>query len=432
MSNNLGSNHGTKVVRSFAKAFESMLVLGKTVDTDTTKDGHDAATGETIYVKRPHQHKSIRTPGGDISSSTADEIIAGRIAVTKQDYITVYKNWSDVEQALELDQLDELMEGIAEEMCLELETSLGQFMIENAGLHYGTPGQAVNNWNEVSGAAALMKAIGVPMTNSYYVMNPFSQSNLANVQANLNGDDKMIRDAWRDSMLSPNVGGLRAMTSSSLKNYTAGAASDRAGTLAATPTATYVAAKDSMTMSLSLTGLSTSTTDAVRPGDIIEFTGTGANARSHVNIKTRETIMGASGTPVPFSCTVVTGGDTNGSGAVTVTVTAPAIYETAGGKGAYNNISAALASGDAFTIKGAADTVYQPNLFYNKGAFMVNTIQIPKLEAQDVTYKSKSGYVMRFSRGSSLLANTHQLRVDMVPAFGIAQPLMAGKGYGLS
>lgn len=432
MANALGSNHGTKVVKKFAEQFETQAVLSKMVRPTSGAEGLDSDTGDTYYIKRPHLYKAIRTSGGDISSETPSDITSGRIAVTKQDYITTYLNWTDVEQALEMNQLEQILAPAAEEIITELELSLGQFMIENSGLSYGTPGQALNNWNEVSGAAALLKSIGAPMLNSSYVMNPFGQSNLAGVQNGLNAASDLVKSAWENATISKNVGGIAARTSSALNTFQSGATADRAGTLAATPIQTYAGAKDTMIATLSLTGLTASTTDAVRAGDIIEFTGTGNDARSHVNARTRKVIMGSDGAPVPFRCVVVTGGDTSGAGAVTVTVAGAPIFESAAGTGAYNNISAALASGDAFTILGAAGTTYQPNLFFAKEAFILDTVKIPKLEAQDVNFKTMSGFQLRMSRGSSLLANTHQLRIDLVPGFGCANPLMAGKGFGLA
>jgi len=88
MANELGSNHGTKVVKKFAEKFENTIVLAKAIRTASGQEGLDANTGDTYYIKRPHQHKAIETTGGDITGQAADDITSGRIAVTKQNYIT--------------------------------------------------------------------------------------------------------------------------------------------------------------------------------------------------------------------------------------------------------------------------------------------------------------------------------------------------------
>ena len=99
----------------------------------------------------------------------------------------------------------------------------------------------------------------------------------------------------------------------------------------------------------------------VKAGEIIEFTGSGADARSYTNPITRETIIGADGNPVKWRATVTADVTLDGSGEGDLVVTGPAIYEA---DGQYNNISAALDNGDVFNILGSSATQYQPNLFF--------------------------------------------------------------------
>lgn len=434
MANNLASNVSTKVAKVIMDGFQSSQVLTKTVNTSLVagQNGVTNETGDTVYLKRPHQYKAIETSDGDISSSTKNDLASGRVAATVQNFITVPIEYTNLEEVTQLNQLQEILSPASEELCTRLELNLGQKIVENAGLTYGSPGTVVDAWLDVAGAGATMKAVGVPDSGEkYYVMNPFSQANLAGVQNGLSGNDKLIATAWEKSQLSGNFGGLIGLSSNSLKNFTAGAASDRTGTLAATPNATWATHKDTMIQTLSLTGLSASTTDAVRAGDVIEFTGTGANARSFVNVKTRETAMAADGTPLKWRCTVVTGGNTDGTGAVTVTVTNAAIYGASGGADEqHTNISAALTSGDAFTILGSASTIYQPNLAYHKNAFALATIKLPKLHATDVIATTKEGLSMRITKYSDGDANKQMWRIDMLPVIGVINPLFACKGFG--
>jgi hypothetical protein len=224
---------------------------------------------------------------------------------------------------------------------------------------------------------------------------------------------------------------MTAIASNALNTRTSGAASDKVGTLAATPDATWATAKDTMTQTLQLTGLSISTTNAVRAGDIIEFTGTGASARSFVNMLTRKPVMGTNGAPQPFRCTVVTGGNTDGSGNVTVTVTGPAIYGTTGLDSQYQTISAPLTSGDAFTILGSASTVYQPSMFYHKSAFGIATVRLPKLHATDTIATTKDGLSMRITQYSDGDKNLQRWRIDILPVLAVLNPFLAGQGFGL-
>ena len=429
MPNVLDSAHGEKVVKGFAKSFENNIVLPMAITRTSGSEGLDPSTGETYYKKRNHQHKAVRTPDGDLTGQTADAFISGRYAITKQDYITVEKEWTDVEQALEMDEFDGFMDGIADQMITTLETSLGAFMLEHAGLTHGTPGQPLSSVTDISGAGALMRSIGVPMAQSCYIMNPYAEVNLAGVQQSIN-NPALNSTAWQNATVTNNVGGLAVKRTNSLTNYVEGELAGESGTVSVAPTMTYEAVKDTMIGSIVLEGLTPSTTNAVRKGDTITLTGSGADARSYININTRKTFIDGSGQPVNFRFTVTADADTDGTGAVTVQVTCPPIFETAAGRGAYNNISAAIEAGDAFTIEGSPGSVRQPNLFFAKSAFVLDTVALPKLEATDASFKSKSGFQLRVSRGSDLRGNKHIVRFDMLPGFGCANPLMAGRGYG--
>ena len=70
MANNLNSNVTRKVARVFLEAFEASRVLTKTVNTQLLSGKFNPSSGSNVDFKRPHDYNSIRTSGGDISSST--------------------------------------------------------------------------------------------------------------------------------------------------------------------------------------------------------------------------------------------------------------------------------------------------------------------------------------------------------------------------
>lgn len=426
MANNLESNISKKVMRAFVAAFEKQIVLAKTVNTQVFQGEFTPQYGDTIYIKRPPQYKSKRTTDGDISGGTPSDIIIGQAAATVQNYITVDINWSNREEALELDQLEMILKPAAVECVTELELSLCDFMYQNAGLSTGTPGTAIDAWTDIASQMSLMKAVGVPMGDRYSVVNPFILQNLASAQTGLSADpSRLVQTAWEESQVSTPFAGLKVIASNSMSTYTSSDSADRTGALAANPDVTYVTHKDSMVQTLSVTGLTAAA--VVKAGDIIEFTGTGADARSICHHKTGKVILGADGAPVPWRATVTADATMDGGGAGTLLVTGPAIYET---DGAYNNVSAALVSGDVFDILGAASTEYQPSLFYHKDAFGVAFVRLPKLYSTDTVAVSDSGYSMRVSKYSDGDANTQKIRFDLLPAFSVMNPQFAGKGFG--
>lgn len=428
MANSLASNVSTKVAKVFSDSFESSRVLSKAVNTQfmTGANGISNDTGDTVYMKRATQYKAIETAGGDISASTKNDIGVGRIAATVQNYITVPVNYTNLEEVTQLDQLKEILAPAAEELCTRLELNIAEKLRINAGLAYGTPGTIADAWEDVAGMAALASAVGMPDSGErYYVMNPFTAMKLSSAQNGLNAADSLVRTAWENAQVASNFGGVRALTSNSLKSFTSGSISDRAGTLAATPDATFATHKDTMIQSLQLAGLSNSLT--IVPGDILEITG-----RYYVNARNKQTVLGADGLPVKRRMTVVTGGTTSGSGTITVTATCAAIYGASGGLDEqYTNADAALTSGDVVTVLGAASTVYQPNLFFHKNAFALSSLTLPKLHATDTIMQSKDGLSMRVTKYSDGDKNAQRWRIDMLPVMGIINPLFIGQAYGV-
>jgi hypothetical protein len=190
MANNLNSNVTRKVARVFLEAFEASRVLTKTVDTQLLSGKFNPSSGSTVDFKRPHDYNSIRTSGGNISSSTKSDIIAGKATGTVQDYFTAATEWGNIEEALELDQLDQIIEPMARRIVTDMELDLGAYIRKNASLKYGTHGTAVDAWSDVAGAGALMDSIGVPMSDDkYYIMNPFTTTALSSAQNGLNAAD---------------------------------------------------------------------------------------------------------------------------------------------------------------------------------------------------------------------------------------------------
>lgn len=426
MANNLTSNITEKVLKEFIPEFEKQRVLSKTVNTRRFQGKHTPDSGDTVRVKRPHRYASNRTADGDISAVTKNSLTSGTALSLVQDYITVALEWENLEEALALNQLSEILKPAAEECVTTLETSLCDFMIANAGLSVGVPGNPINTWEEMSVQMALMKSIGCPMGEIHSVVNPFTIAKLAGAQTGLTAADQLVKSAWELAQIATPFAGLKVVGSNSLSTYVNATSADQAGTLSATPTATYVAAKDTMTQTLTLAGL---TADAeITAGTVIEFPGTGALARNYVHMKTRKTIFDGDGLAIPWRCVVTEDATMSGAGAGTVVVAGAAIYEAAPGQ--YNNISAPLTSGDVFNILGATATEYQPDLFYHKEAFAIDFVKIPKLFSTDTTAETSDGIVIRCCKYADGDANTQKIRFDLLPAFGVMDPFMAGKAFG--
>jgi hypothetical protein len=422
MANNLSSNVTRKVARVFLDAFENSRVITKTVDTQLLADKFNPSSGSTVDFKRPHDYKTIRTSGGDISSSTKSEIIAGKATGTVQNYFTAATEWGNVEEALQLDQLEDILAPMARRIVTDLELDFASFMLKNSSLRYGTHGTAVDAWSDVAGAGATLDAIGVdPSTDRYYLMNPFTTAALASAQSGLNSVDSLIRTAWENAQISTNFGGLRALSATTMASFTSSSGADRAGTLSSAPDATYVTAKDTMTQSLAVTGFQANM--VVKAGELVTIASV-----NRLNCSTRQAMVSASGANIAWTGVVTADVTLGASGEGTLVVAGPAIYEATG---QYNTVTAAPASGAVITIVSATATLYQPNLFYAKQAFGMGTVKLPKLYSTDTVATTSDGMSIRISKYSSGDANSQKIRFDLLPAYACFNPMMSGQGFGV-
>jgi hypothetical protein len=420
MANNFSSNVTRKLMMKVLDRFEANRVLSKNVDTQTFNGSFNPNTGDTIDVKRPTDYVSVRSATGDITGNKSD-IITGKASATVQDYITVGVDYDEADEALRMGTDDNrFFDDIAARIVVDLETDFGAFMMKNAGLLYGTPGNGVDSWSEIAGASALMKATGVKQNKKWcYALNPHSQVALATEQRSI-GADNAFASANDQATVAKNFAGFDVKTATTLASYTTGTGADRAGTVSSNPDVTYATAKDSMTQSVAVTGFQANL--VVAAGETVTVTG-----RNRLNLATRNLVLDATGAPIVFSGVVTETVTLGASGEGTLVIAGPAIYEASG---AYNTTDSAVVSGDVVTLGGGADSVIQPNLFWHPDAFTIASVPIKKLHSTDTVGTTKDGLQLRCSKYSNGDANSQTVRFDLRPAYGVMNPFMAGQGHG--
>ncbi len=423
MANVLDSNTSDLVLQGFLKGFMCDQVLTKTVNTELIKGEINPKTGDKVRVKRPHQYRSKRTPDGDISSLTRNQIVSGTAFAEVQDFITVDIEYSVLERAIELNDLEAIIKPAGAQMIADLEVDLGRYMQSQAALSLGTAGTAISKWSDVAQTGTMLDSLGVPRGEWMAAMAPFNVQNLADAQTGLApGGGGLVKTAWEAAQIPSNFAGIKGFSTNCLAQHTNGA---HAGTITvqATPTATYTSVKDTYIQSIALTGF-TPTTGGLNAGDVLQFSD---NDRFFINLKSRETFDGAGGTPIKFTATVTATVLADGSGDLTVLVTAP-IFEA---EGQYNNISSAITSGDAVTvISGAAGSKNTPNLFYHKDAFGLGTVELQPMLNSNSSVINEGGFSIRMTSDSEILKNNNIVRFDLVPTFATFNPLFAGRFYG--
>ncbi len=418
MANNFDSNFTRKLMMAVAEPFEAKRTLSKAVNTQTFQGQFNPNTGDSVDIKRPTDHTAVRTPLGDVTGQNSD-IITGKATATVQDYITVRMSYSEANEALKMGtDKSRFFDDAARRIVTEFETDFAAFMMKNTGLLSGTVGTAVDAWSDVAKAGALAKKTGWADGDWYYGLDPFSEVALADNQTSL-GVNPEVGDAFQNAMIRRQFAGFDVISSTTLQNYSTGTGGDRVGALAANPIVTYAAAKDSMTQVLSISGLAANM--EIKAGEQVQITG-----RYRLDLATRQVIIN-NGNKVEFTGTVVEDATADGAGAVTLTITGPAIYEATG---AYNTVDSAPIATDVVTILGADDATYQPNLFWHRNAFAIASVPMEKLHSTDTLLKTTDGLQLRVSKYADGDANQNIVRIDLRPAYGVINPFMAGQSFG--
>ena len=425
MANNFESNITRKLARVFLKAFENMRVLSKNVDTQLLQGKFNPSTGDTVDFKRPTDYRSVRTSDGDVSGETKNDIITGKASGKVQDYFTVEVDWQEADEAIKMDQLEQLLEPMAMRIVTDMELDFAEFMMKNSGLLAGTYGTAVSSWEHIAEFGAVMEGSGIPKDGAWYSMiNPYTQKALSKDQRSLGAGGSagsVINEAHRMATLTENFAGMRVMAGTTLASYTSiDTSGDRAGTVNGAPTVTYVGHKDTMIQDITIQAIGT-VTGTVPAGTVVQITG-----RNRLNLSTRKPIIDEAGNNVLYTG-VVTEDASLTSGGGTLKVAGPAIFES---NGQYNTTDSAVADGDVITLLGSDATLYQPNLFWHKQAFSIGSVPIKKLFSTDTLATTKDGLQIRVSKGASIRENKQIVRYDLRPAYGVMNPFFAGQGWG--
>jgi hypothetical protein len=185
MPNNLDSNVSQIVLKKFLPGFMSDLVLAKTVDRQLLAGEINSSTGDSVSFKRPHQFSSLRTPTGDISGQNKNNLISGKATGRVGNYITVAVEYQQLEEAIKLNQLEEILAPVRQRIVTDLETELAHFMMNNGALSLGSPNTPITKWSDVAQTASFLKDLGVNEGENYAVMDP---QRLYNLQVSMLAD----------------------------------------------------------------------------------------------------------------------------------------------------------------------------------------------------------------------------------------------------
>lgn len=420
MANNFSSNVTEKLAKKLLPSFENSRVVSREVNTSMLSGQYNTNSGDAVSFKRPTDYNTIETADGDISAETKSDIIVGKTTGVVQPYITVAAEWSEAEEALEMGDKSDFFERMGSRLVTKLETNFAKYAMAKSALLSGTVGTAITTWEHVANAGAMLESTGVPKDGNWCcLVNPFTQVKLAGDQRGLGGETGSMTANQR-ATIADNFAGLKVLSATTLGTISTPSTADRAGALNGVPTSTYLSVKDTMTQNLVVDSFGANL--AIKAGERITITGL-----NRLNLSTREPVIDGSGNKVPFSAVVAEDVTLDGTGAGTIKIAGPAIYEAGG---AYNTVDAAPADNMVVTLGGAASSIIQPNLFFHRDAFGIGSVPMQKLYSTDTLMKTRDGLQIRISKYADGDKNRNKVRFDMRPAFIDFNPFFAGQGFG--
>jgi len=421
MANNLTKNIQEKIANTFIDGYEADMVTLDTIDRSTIPQGSiNNTSGTTFQVKRPHQWKTARTSGGDLTAVTKSDIISATATARVQDYFSEIVEWTQVEEALQLNSLDTILAPIAQKIGNDCESDFNEYMLQNSAHQLGDPTLSVDRWSDVAQISTFAKDIGMPAGKLYGQVTPDTRQKLADAQIGL-FSDSLIKSAYHSAMIPKDFGGAEVFSSNSLVNFQSG--TTLAGTLKVNGavTQTYIAGKDTYQTTMTIDGF-TSATGTIVAGTVIQLPGTLWNQQ-----QTKRAAAGVNGAGRAFTAVVAADATISGN-QVTVTLNGPAFFEATGN---YNTIASAIANDDDVNIiSGAEGANNVPNLFYHRKAFGYLSVKLPKLHSIDSTIVNFKGMSFRIHKFSDGLTNQQLIRFDFLPAYVTYNPLLAGRFFG--
>lgn len=382
---------------------ENDLVIANKVHVDYSKEFGEV--GDTIQIDRPVRFDG-QSDNLDVSSYNED-IIMGKETITLDKTETIKFKLTSKEKTLDVrsNRMQDIITAATTKMRDKVETSLAA--LYPALYHFGgTPGTVPSTFKSLASAGAVLTDQAVPTQGRFAIHGPDTGVELADGLKNVFVQDK-ARTAFEEATIG-RYGTFDNYMSVHAPTHTVG---DHGGTplvRGANQSVTYLAAKDTKSMTFATDGWPNSTTGVLKAGDV--FTIADVFAVNPITLESTGRLQ---------TFTVLADADSNGSGQADVTISPaiiPASATLANGK-AYATVDSVPANDAAITVKsGNANASYRQSLLMTKNAFALVTRALDIPSGAGVKTSTKTGNRMTISCTEWVDGNTldHNFRFDIL------------------
>ena len=391
------------------------------VGRETEGDFNTAKYGQTINMRRPVYFAS--SSGAVIQAGQTSAIEEGTVAVVVDNREKVVIELDSQEMALNVtsDRVADYVNGMADELLNVIEQSIADEARTGVWNYGDASGGAT--LDEFARARAFMAAQGVSaMSNKYGCVTPFVGQILSKEVSTAFSFPSVVRVS--DAMDRAKIGTYNTimfMEDQVLATHVSGVATGTIVVDGNDQNVTYNSARGTYEQTLNLTGATIDTTGIFKAGDVLNI-----DTFQAINRKTRKSIGKLQGFLVTEDA------DSDGAGAVTVTISPPIIAET-GVDAAFNTVDPTVTDVTAMdglavsTVTGTDGEVRKENLIFAKEAFTIAMIDLPSVSDSGANSSTKSidGLSLRLTRQYQINSDKVIYRCEALWAVKAIQPYYA-------
>lgn len=367
----------TIIAREALVQLDNNLVMAKLVhrgyENEFASNSNGNKVGDTIRIRKPVQF-TVR------SGATADiqDVTEAYTSITVNNQRGVDFKFASADFAL---TIAEFSDRYIKPAMIQLANNVDQALMalyKDVPNWVGTAGQTINSYADFAAGPERMDEIAIPAESRNGVLSPADHWGLLGSFSGLYINDT-AKNALEKAKL-PMTGGVDLYMSQNVPTHTVGAHGGTPLIRGASQGSAYSSVKDTWTQALATDGWTTSS--LLKAGDVFTVNGV-----YDVNPVTKATL------PHLKNFTLVSNVTTAASASNTTSLTiTPPIITT----GAYQNVSADVANDTTITMKGTASTNYRQNLLFNKNAFALAMVPLPRpAGAVDVVSESYNGLAAR-------------------------------------
>ncbi len=408
-TNELKKNLTQTASRRFIDGFANNMVALRYCDRQILEGVFNKKSGDTVTLKVPTQYKGVdltaRT-NGEMTSADIEDIETGTISAKVNHFDGLALELNKIEEALETDQLDELLAPASRKLVTRLEDKIFAEAVLGAAGMTGDPTKALASWLDMREVKAYFTKIGAPDMRPNAFLDPDVFTSISSdVKTSFNPD--IVGEAIRE-YYGGRLAGVDTYETMSAFRFDS-TAIPVAGALSAETTFAFKELDDAHKCTITL-----KTAKTVKKG--MKFTIAGVFA---INQENKQIIEEGGANKLQVFTAV---SDSTGA-AVTCS---PALIGAS--TEAQQNVSNAGAVDAVVTfidLKGK-----KPSVIWTPDAVAVAFIPLQPVSTAEGYTSRQDNVALRVQKQGSVMGNTDTMRFDVMAAIKVIDPLKVVLGFG--